>query len=1058
MPPALDGTGRAGAPSAAMRIPRSIGLLIALAAACSVPPPPLPPPPAPPRPAAALASWTPFDAPPLAGATRAVARSREREVRLDLADTRWLYLRSAEPVRSVGFETSPLAWLLVLDEGTVAVTGDGRFLYAPDDIGPWQDLSALPDASAIRGVSVYRGGITVRGRRGVGFLRAPTGVSDGGAPELAWIPPFEGRLALDARIGADCAGLVVFSPQRLAATRDCGRTVQPLDDRGVFAASLAVDGDRIVITPGGDHDLFARAFVPGASRLARAVTMGPEPAPNPGALARARSPGDREQPSALARAEDPSGPWLARAIEHAPGDRTPLRASPSWWRSNDAGETAVEGDRVFLFSRSSWFGAGTLGGGFTWFDREKKYPGCGYGRVGFSACGGTRVLACKGEVHAWTEAGAARSFEDAAKELGRQGVTEVALQSAHDLFYLEGGGLHRIDLRSPSRAALLTKAQLSPEARLRTRCDGTGRSPVWIGTTEVVSGAAAQGPAARATAVVLPDSFDREPAVLGFARDGSLVVRDRKAGRIAVLHEDGSAEERPRAGAGDPVPAALAVAFDDDGRGLAIERASGRAFQSVDAGATWTPTRGPGRPIGHAEIFCTEARCEVEGLFLRRGWDEAAPDPALAAVLDRAAPPKAPDTPVVECEPAPAGAPQLPAGIPPEGISPGFGPSGALWAATAVISGPPDEGKSARRREQLKMRKTPGEPVSEWQVARRSVWMLVGTADGRVTKTLAGAWEGTEASTASMVLAREGVLFVWMDAGSLGAGVTEVTSTLAALSPGEGLAPPRRVKGPLGDWGKSGRSLSEIPFVTAAGLAVYNRQRHTVLWFDRAGKLTTRVWPDHPVGASFNDEALRFTLDRTAVERDDGAPWVGLAATPDGTWIAVEAAEEAVRLVSVAPDGVMATRLSVLAHQAERGAGILAADSDVDVALVEQDESGAPALRLHRVDGDLGLGPPRTLPGTRGANGALLSLPACTAALPAGAMDLGREVEVRIAGKTERAALVRRVRFDAAGACVDRSMLVGDSGLRVVTRGGIDGPGVLAASGPITGARCRVLP
>jgi hypothetical protein len=1045
-----------------MRIPRSIGPLVALAAACSVPPPPLPPPP--PRPATAPASWTPFDAPPLEGATRAVARGREREVRLDLADTRWLYRGGVEPVRSAGFETSPLAWLLLLDEGTVAVTEDGRFLYAPDDIGPWQEpLAALPDAGELRGVSVYRGGITVRGRRGVGCLRIPTGASDGGAPELAWLPPFEGRLALDARIGADCAGLVVFSPQRLAATRDCGRTVQPLDDRGVFAGSLVADGDRIVVTPGGDHDVFARAFVPGASRLARAFSPRDDERPSSGG----------EQPSALARAEDPGSRSLADFRERAPGDRTPMRASPPSWRSRHDYETAVEGDRVFLLSASASLAAGTLGGGFTSFGRKAK--NCRERRVGFSACGGTRVLGCKGEAHAWTEAGEAPAFEDAAQELARHWVTEIALQNAHDLFYLEGRELHRIDLRDPSRAALLTPVQLAPEARLHTRCDGTGRSPVWIGATQVVSEAAARDPAARATAVVLPASFEREPAVLGFARDGSLLVRDRKAGRIAVLHEDGSAEERPMPGSGDPGPDALAVAFNDDGRGLAIERASGRAFQSLDAGATWTPTRGPGRPIGRAEIFCTETRCEVEGLFLRRGWDEAAPlsgaSPHRAAalgsappasggsapVLDRAAPPKAPDTPVVACERAPAGAPHLPAGIPPEGISPGFGPSGALWAATAVISGPPDEGKSARRRSELRMRKTAGKPVSkEWQVAQRSLWMLVGTADGRVTKTLAGAWEGTEESTDSTVLARDGVLFAWMEPGKLGAGVTEVTSTPAALSPGEGLTPPRRVKGSLGDWGRSGPPLSEVPVVTAAGLAVHDHRRHTVRWFDRAGKLTTRVWPDHPVGTSF-DDALVGAFDRFVLMRGWGA-WVALAATPDGTWIAVETADQAVRLVSVAPDGVMATRLSVLAHQAERGAGILAAGAEIDVALVEQDESGAPALRLHRVDGDLGLGPPRTVPGTRGADGALLPLPACTATLPAGAMDLGREVEVRVAGKTERAALVRRVRFDAAGACVDRSMLAGSSGLRVVTRGGLDGPGVLAASGPITGARCRVLP
>ncbi len=80
-------------------------------------------------------------------------------------------------------------------------------------------------------------------------------------------------------------------------------------------------------------------------------------------------------------------------------------------------------------------------------------------------------------------------------------------------------------------------------------------------------------------------------------------------------------------------------------------------------------------------------------------------------------------------------------------------------------------------------------------------------------------------------------------------------------------------------------------------------------------------------------------------------------------------------------------------------------------------------------------------------------------------MDLVAEVEARIGGIKSPARLVRRVRFDAAGACVERTMLSADHEqygtvtpvLRVVAAGGLDGNGVLATSEQaLTGAACRV--
>src|SRR5262249_47324209 len=152
------------APSRAMRLPPcSLVGLAAVAGACSASPPAIPPPAPPPPPPPALASWTPFDAPPLESSTQARVQSGDRELRLDAGGARWLYRPGAEPVRSEGFETAPIDGIALSDRGTVASTRDGHLLYAPDDVGPFQTIADLPPGEALA-LSVYRGGVTIRTR------------------------------------------------------------------------------------------------------------------------------------------------------------------------------------------------------------------------------------------------------------------------------------------------------------------------------------------------------------------------------------------------------------------------------------------------------------------------------------------------------------------------------------------------------------------------------------------------------------------------------------------------------------------------------------------------------------------------------------------------------------------------------------------------------------------------------------------------------------------------------------------------------------------------------
>ena len=76
--------------------------------------------------------------------------------------------------------------------------------------------------------------------------------------------------------------------------------------------------------------------------------------------------------------------------------------------------------------------------------------------------------------------------------------------------------------------------------------------------------------------------------------------------------------------------------------------------------------------------------------------------------------------------------------------------------------------------------------------------MLVGAPDGSVQKTLAATWKGPVATTASMVVAREGILWLWMDSRDITSRtVSDQPSALGAYAV-DGRSLPRRIQAPLG--------------------------------------------------------------------------------------------------------------------------------------------------------------------------------------------------------------------------------------------------------------------
>lgn len=998
-----------------------------LASSCAEPArePAVPRPPAPPPRAPVLALWTPLDAPPSTKESRTIARLGTREVRLDAISTRWLLRAGSKPVRSQGLEQTTIDKLLLLDEGLLAIFADGSVRYAPDDVGPWRSVGGLPSTDGSAVLHEHRGGLVVRTGHGVGFLPTPSAGAPVDTAPVRWLPPFEGRVPLDARLNASGAGLVVFSPQRLAATKDAGRSYQLVDDEGVFADSLATDGERIFVLPGGEQDLFARVFEPSSAKLLRAHA--PQPHPSQFVVGQDVAPLTRLDEVMEGRKE---------------GEPAELRLSPSVWAASQDHLVAVDGDQVFLYVRGKGKGPLTavLGEPLAPFDPQGKFPECKELASPFAACAGTRAMSCDGKLVLWTGDDKPHLLESPLQGLKLNlGQASWALGSPHDLFMADHYGVWYADLRTSTEPIqLLPPIERGGDA-LRIRCDEKFTAPLWIGRenvlgVEAVRRSATEGGLAAPHVLARPFGFDA--ARLGLAHDGSLILRLEQSGRLYLLHESGQSEERSLPGA-DPL--ALAVDFDDDGHGLAIERPSGRCWQSRDAGASWQPTLGPGRAIGDARLFCTRSRCEIEGLFLRQGWDDPAlPAAARDSALPQATISRASGRPTVQCELVPARSPKLPADMPPEDIWPSFGPPGAMWVAPQVTSGDPV---------------IPEIPSLAGAFAPQRLSLLVGQPSGEVRGWPIDAWTGTRASATAMVMAREGVLFAWMNGSLTGQGSTAVVPALVAISPGNGLGEPQRVKGRFGEvtYPYGVFELRPPALITSNGLAVYQDDSRRVLWFDAAGGLQARPWPGRPVRPA-DDSAL---------------PWIALGATADGTWIAAELTTRSVRLVRVAPDGVPDTRLLTLAPQPETGAGILVTGDDVYVALVALDEAGRAAIRVHRVDQQLRLGAPQTVPGTETPRGSLVPLTTCRAQPPAGAMDLAVPVEVHVGKQAWEATLLRRVRFDATSACLLRTMIAHDDvdddevtpRLRIVTQGGLEDPAVLAGpKQPLTGASCKLLP
>jgi len=523
---------------------------------------------------------------------------------------------------------------------------------------------------------------------------------------------------------------------------------------------------------------------------------------------------------------------------------------------------------------------------------------------------------------------------------------------------------------------------------------------------------------------------------VGFDAQGSLLVQSPKDQAIRALKPDRSVQNRTwpddkpahqsDGGTAKAKPLDRTCAFNHNGRGLCIEKSTGRTWQSIDGAKTWTPTAGPGRPIDDRAVYCTTNRCEVQELFVRHGWDEPGTQqpqrevkPSKLKPATQATVPTASKQPHIECQPEPKANPQLPAGSKlawPNGLRASVGFADALWAAVSfTVLEPPKPNY-----------------FELYPIKKRKLSLLIGTADGRVREHVLGRFKGNAASDQATVLAGSQSLWAnWItpkEAKSLGSDGGQVAPVKAVLLTNKADARPHRLRGPFDRiaWDRgSVTSCLGLSWATNQGIARFERCSNSVLWTDDRGKTTRRnigvageIWqPRPPLAVGPNDSWITVLPYSGAILQD-----------PHESWPAFVSPTDSLELISVGPDNVENRRhYAVAPNHRVVGAGLAVGAGKVDVGLIEIDDTTEPKLQVYRLAKDLELVGP--LGASAGAKTSLplLELPSCGTKVPSGVFEvLHKEVTVRWPVGTSKAKLVQRIRFDSSQACVARSMLEGD--------------------------------
>jgi hypothetical protein len=514
--------------------------------------------------------------------------------------------RRADEVQGVAL--SSVAWL---DSGIVAATKDGSLLVTNEPLAPFR---VLINKAPTQLLSTYEQTLTIEQDGRVGIIaRLPSAFSN---PEIRWLKDFQGRPVLDALLDAQGKGLIVFSPQLLAETSDFGQTLHPIPDADILAKELHVVGSRIVVVPGGEHDVFARSYEVGSGKLERSL----------------RVPEEKQLYAKVGEAPN----WQATEIDSSDARRSERFSMAA--ASANSSRYAVDGDTV-VYAGSRRLLEFTLGKPVSNTHQEMAHSF----EARVSACGGTFALGYDRKVYIRRGESTWRDLNLPDPEgktwAGPHRIQGITLVTPRHLVYRVGTKAYLLDLEHPQELRSFVAFEFRG-TELESGCSETLPAKIWdsnhlhhrLGYFTVDIN---QKEASRVTQLQkLVDWTDRWIANFD---DGSQLYWTKN--ELVLLDAEGISEKRALPGDAQVLSRSTpnstnspeflkGLGLNREGRGIYIEPENGEVWQTIDKARTFTKVQGVGRSLGGKRVFCTRNRCEVDNEVLRVGWD----DPTLPAL------------------------------------------------------------------------------------------------------------------------------------------------------------------------------------------------------------------------------------------------------------------------------------------------------------------------------------------------------------------------------------------------------------------------------------------
>jgi hypothetical protein len=429
-----------------------------------------------------------------------------------------------------------------------------------------------------------------------------------------------------------------------------------------------------------------------------------------------------------------------------------------------------------------------------------------------------------------------------------------------------------------------------------------------------------------------------------------------------------------------PLPAGLG--FNQQGKGLYLEPKTGRVWQTLDAGKSWTRSHGVGRALDHKRVFCTENRCEVENELVRVGWDESSIQgrlPSLAAVSS---------VPALRIRCETIKSVTLPAGLSENSVMP---PSARLessdWIAGVMES---------------KQRPGSNEYPSPLDYITDNRTGFVVERQHQIQYYPLHSWRGPEQLSGVMVFANQhfyGILSYARDSTPrfMKGGKLPAETWIFLDAPGQAPAALEIAAGEF-DYPNVGFSIARQNILARDADVWVEMHDRRLFWLDRHGKVEARSFASGDINGSFT----RAVAERT----NDGIIWV---ARQDPRQL---------ELLAIDADGYTRDAHLAIAKSREVGAGLVR-DKDRVFVILPVERGTNRQLWRFPIDRNLRLGPGEPLGDSVRDEHGLLAFPRCGKSVGEAAyMELAiPDVPVQLGGESNRGLLRRLLRVEHNRAC-----------------------------------------